>query len=186
MATSAIFRNCEDSNKLEGGSFLVRRGLFHDLAPHQLDLMLNYFGEVKQASGFSANQGGFYNADDIVSGEIVFKNGVIFKGLWCFTVCERDAKDNCEIIGSDGNISFSFFSNQYMLRINGTEELIQFEMPQHVQQPMIEKVVEYFLGLAPNPCTAEEAIEVMRIMDCFTTPVPTEIPPRRGRGWLNK
>ena len=31
-------------------------GLFHDLAPHQLGLMLYYFGELAGAAGFSANR----------------------------------------------------------------------------------------------------------------------------------
>ncbi len=143
-------------------------GLFHDLAPHQLDLMLDYFGEIKKASGVSANQGGLYLADDIVSGEIVFKSGVFFKGLWCFTVCAEAAKDHCEIIGAEGKISFSFFSNRYILSRNGIEQPVEFVMPQHIQQPMIEKVVNYFLGKGPNPCSGEEAIAVMKVMDCFT------------------
>jgi len=33
---------------------------------------------------------------------------------------------------------------------------------------MIEKCVEYFLDQAPNPCSAETGVEVMRIIDEFT------------------
>jgi hypothetical protein len=33
---------------------------------------------------------------------------------------------------------------------------------------MIEKVVEYFLGQSPNPCSAEEGVEVMKMMEAFT------------------
>jgi hypothetical protein len=33
---------------------------------------------------------------------------------------------------------------------------------------MIEKVVEYFLGRGPNPCSAEEGVEVMKMMAAFT------------------
>ena len=33
-------------------------GYFHDLAPHQLDLMLFYFHEPEQYCGFSLNQSG--------------------------------------------------------------------------------------------------------------------------------
>jgi predicted dehydrogenase len=83
-------------------------GLFHDLAPHQLDLIMNWFGAVEKSSGFSANQGGFYLSDDIVSGEFVFANGTFFKGLWCFTVASSAAKDYCEIIGSEERSAFPF------------------------------------------------------------------------------
>ena len=51
---------------------------------------------------------------------------------------------------------------------NGGEEIIPFDKLQHVQQPMIEKTVEYFLDQAPNPCSAEEGIEVLKVMDAFT------------------
>ena len=48
------------------------------------------------------------------------------------------------------------------------KENILFETLQHVQQPMIERVVEYFLGKAPNPCSAEEGVRVMEMMGKMT------------------
>jgi hypothetical protein len=32
---------------------------------------------------------------------------------------------------------------------------------------MIEQVTQHFLGLAPNPCSAAEAIQSFRIMESF-------------------
>lgn len=144
-------------------------GLFHDLAPHQLDLMYYFFGGVKSASGISVNQDDQYNADDAVAGNILFTNGIIFNGLWCFNVDEKQERDNCEIIGSNGSINFSVFGAQNIsITINGNTEVISFEALQHVQQPMIEAVVEYFLGTAPNPSSGEDGSEVMLLMDKFT------------------
>lgn len=143
-------------------------GLFHDLAPHQLDLMIWFFGKVKNAQGFSLNQAGAYPADDFVTGDILFENGVPFKGVWCFSAPAALSSDICEIVGSEGKISFSVFGNYCLLQKNGQEERIEFTMPEHIQQPMIEKVVKYFLGKDVNPCTAQDGIEVMRIMDSFT------------------
>jgi len=144
-------------------------GLFHDLAPHQLDLMLHYFSKIKTASGISANQGRIYAADDIVSGYIQFDAGIIFQGLWCFTVGAAEERDLCEIIGSKGKISFSVFGD-YTITItrNGNTETINFDKLEHVQQPMINKVVEYFLDESSNPCSAEDGVEVMRILDVFS------------------
>lgn len=145
-------------------------GLFHDLAPHQLDLMLYFFGKIKTASGMSSNQAGLYNADDIVTGNIMFENGVIFQGLWCFAAPKDEEKDRCEITGSEGKISFSVFGEPEITVVkNGESSKITFEKLQHVQQPMIEKVVSYFLGKGQNPSPAEDGVEVMRIMDLFTT-----------------
>ena len=144
-------------------------GLFHDLAPHQLDLMYYFFGEVENAGGFSLNQSRLYNADDIVSGNIVFKNGVVFNGLWSFNVDANNEKDSCEIAGSEGRIHFSVFGKQEITIIkNGETEIISFDPLMHVQQPMIEHVVNFFLDEGPNPCSGEEGAEVMRLMDKFT------------------
>src|SRR5204863_2986518 len=49
-------------------------GLFHDLSPHQLDLMYYFFGEPERAWGAAINQAGLYQAADLVVGSILFKN----------------------------------------------------------------------------------------------------------------
>ncbi len=144
-------------------------GLFHDIAPHQIDLMYYFFGAVKNVSGFSLNQSQLYRADDVVSGNILFKNGVIVSGLWSFNVDDQNEKDSCEIAGSKGKIQFSVFGPQkIMVTKNRETEVISFKPLLHVQQPMIENVVDYFLGDGPNPCSGEDGAEVMRIMDEFT------------------
>ncbi len=144
-------------------------GFFNDLAPHQLDLMLYFFGNVKNAFGIAANQAKQYDAEDIVSGTILFDNDIVFNGSWCFSVNENDEKDLCEIIGSEGKISFPVFEHrQITVAANDNIEIIPFEPLQHVQQPMIKKVVEYFLGQSPNPCSAEVGVEVMRLIEEFT------------------
>lgn len=144
-------------------------GLFHDLAPHQLDLMLFFFGSVSHSAGCALNQAKLYQADDLVSGSLQFDNGVIFKGLWCFSVPKEERLDLCTIMGSEGKISFSVFSNYYILTKNGSEEKVEFELPENIQAPFIQKVVDYFLDKGPNPCSAETGVEVMKILDAFTS-----------------
>jgi predicted dehydrogenase len=144
-------------------------GIFHDISPHQLDLMYYFFGEIEKAAGCSVSQHKLYEADDLVTGNILFKSGVIFDGLWCFNVAEDLEKDTCDIIGSKGKISFSFFEYKpIQLTINGKTEMLSFDTLPHVQQPMIQKTVDYFLGKGPNPCSAEEGVKVMEIIDAFT------------------
>jgi predicted dehydrogenase len=144
-------------------------GLFHDLAPHQLDLMLHFFGKVKNAGGVAVNQGGTYAADDLVAGNIVFESGVVFHGLWSFAAPKEETMDKCEIIGSTGKISVSIFGEPQLFIIkNGATSKITFEKLEHVQQPMIAQVVKYFLDKGENPSSADEGVEVLRIMDIFT------------------
>lgn len=145
-------------------------GLFHDLSPHQLDMMLFLFGETYKANGLATTQGSHYKAHDIVAANILFKNNVLFEGVWCFNVAPEMEKEGCEIIGTEGKISFSFFEHKpILLTRNGKTESIIIDPLQHVQQPMIEKIVDYFLDKQPNPCSGETGLKVMELIDRFTT-----------------
>lgn len=144
-------------------------GLFHDLAPHQLDLMIYYFGKVKTYHGIALNQSQLEKVDDLVTGHILFENGIVFNGTWCFTVAEGQESDICEIYGTKGKISFPMFGHQIKLTVKGFEEHFDFLPLKHVEQPMIEKVVAYFLNQTnENPCSGEEALKTMELIDGFT------------------
>lgn len=158
-----------EKNEWRVNPALAGGGLFHDLAPHQLDLLYHFLGEVDKASGFASNQAGLYAADDMVTGNILFKSGVQFSGIWCFNVAESNQEDSCEMVGDKGKVIFSFFDQQPVTVIrNGKTETFSFDALQHVQQPMIEQVVRYFLDEGPNPCSAAEGVEVMKLIDKFT------------------
>ncbi|RYF87162.1 MAG: Gfo/Idh/MocA family oxidoreductase, partial [Chitinophagaceae bacterium] len=144
-------------------------GLFHDLAPHQLDLLLYFFGKPLAATGFASRHSRLYNADDTVSGHAVFENNIHFTGNWCFSVSEGEDTDECVILGSKGSIKLSVFNQQQLIiNTNGDEQTIVFNALPHVQQPMIAAVVQYFLGNGKNPCDAEQGYEVMKLIDAFT------------------
>lgn len=144
-------------------------GLFHDLSPHQLDLAYYFFGPVERATGLAKRQSAMGNVDDMVSGNILFENGVVFSGAWCFNIAPGQQKDCYEIYGSLGKISFNVFDTQLIaLILNDTTENFYFDKLPHAQQPMIEKVVEYFLDEGPNPCSGWEGGAVMKLIDDFT------------------
>lgn len=143
-------------------------GLFHDLAPHQLDLMYYFFGPVKKVTGIATNQGGLYDADDLVAGNILFSSGVAFSGTWCFNAAAAVENDYCEIIGTAGKISFSIFRGDTITLLTRDQtNTLFFDTLQHVQQPMIEATVRYFLDEGPNPDSGREGAEVMRLMEAF-------------------
>ena len=144
-------------------------GYFYDLAPHQLDLMLYFFGRPLTVSGTSVNQAALYDVEDAVTGFMRFEKNILFSGTWCFSVSPEDEQDQCEIIGSKGTIKFSIFQNpQLIIDKAGGRDILPFEPLEHVQQPMIDAVVNFFLGENTNPCSAEEGVEVMRIIETFT------------------
>lgn len=144
-------------------------GLFFDLAPHQLDILIHIFGEPLKYQGFSKNQTRNEEVADITVGQMVFKNDVVFNGVWCFNSHPDNEIEQCEIIGSGGEITFSFFSSKLSLTKNGKTIDFSFPPMQHVQQHMIEKTVSYFLGeIDENPCSLEEALLSMKVMEAFS------------------
>ena len=57
-------------------------GYFYDLAPHQLDLLQQFFGVITEARGICANRGGLYGAEDSVSACFEFEGGLPGSGSW--------------------------------------------------------------------------------------------------------
>jgi predicted dehydrogenase len=144
-------------------------GLFHDLAPHQLDILYYLFGKAQRVQGISTNQSKLYEADDMVSGTILFENGILFQGNWCFSLANVTEEDSCEIIGEEGRVRFSFFNPAPLIVQTATaEQAYEFPALQHVQQPMIEKVVQYFLGNAVNPCSGKDGVTIMEWLDAMS------------------
>lgn len=146
-------------------------GLFHDLAPHQLGLMQFFFGDPLYCTGIASNYNKLIVADDLVTGQAMFQHNIHFSGTWNFNAAVQDENDSCIIRGTKGSIEFAVFNNTYIrLKIEGKDEqIINFEALQHVQQPMIERVVQYFAGEGDNPCTATSAVSVMEMMDAFVS-----------------
>ena len=141
-------------------------GFFHDLSPHQLDIMCWIFGTPQQVYVQVANQGKLYNAPDLTMVQLAFVNDIYFNGVWDFNVSEAATADSCEIIGDKGAIRFSFFrvSTIELTTTAGTETL-ELEYPPNIQQPHINNVVRFFRGEDVNPCTLQDALVTMRVMD---------------------
>lgn len=141
-------------------------GYFNDIAPHQIDLMYYYFGEIENSTGYSHSSKN-NNVDDIVNGIINFKNGVQFRGIWNFNANKNETKDECKIYGTKGTITFSFYDEKVFLTSKKKTEIFSFTNSKHIQQPMIEAAVNYFLSKEKNPCTIREGLEVMKVIDSF-------------------
>lgn len=141
-------------------------GYFYDLAPHQIDLVFYFFGKPKSFSGTSTNKAGLYKAEDFVQGTIELENGIVCKGLWDFSI-NGEEKDEFLIIGEKGTIRFPVFGLFIEVESNGQVKTIPFEAPKHNQQNHIQAVVNYFLDKGENPCSAEDAILSMEVMESF-------------------
>src|SRR5436190_1138005 len=141
-------------------------GLFHDLSPHQLDILYWIFGMPQHVNIQTANQGKNYNAPDLTMVHIAFDNDIYFDGVWNFNIAESATDDSCEIVGDKGSILFSFFKiSKIELKTDAGTKVFELEYPVHIQQPHIATVVKFFRGETDNPCSLEEALVTMQIMD---------------------
>ncbi len=143
-------------------------GYFYDLAPHQLDIIQFIFGKPLRYAGISAHQADHYPAEDTVSGLALYDQDIVFQGNWNFSMPSNMKEDSCEIIGEQGSIKFPFFGTDVVITKEAAVEHLQFVHPQHIQQPMIQQVVDHFLGKSTNPCSIEEALLSMQVMEAFT------------------
>ncbi|MEW5957621.1 MAG: Gfo/Idh/MocA family oxidoreductase [Chloroflexota bacterium] len=143
---------------------LAGGGRFVDLASHTLDFLDYVLGPICDVQGFATNQAGLYPAEDLVTGAFVFESGVQGVGTWCFTAFAE--ADVTEIVGAKGKISFSSFNDAPVVLTTaaGVTEFI-IDHPPHVQQPLIQTVVDALTGVGTCPSTGESAARTSWVMD---------------------
>jgi len=141
-------------------------GYFFDLAPHTLDILDFLLGEIEDAKGYSHNLGGFYEVADTISAIFQFKSGITGTGEWCFVSSEESRQDSIVITGTEGYISFNTFAFQPIrLVTNDGEEFFKTEQPEHIQQPLIQTIVDELRGVGICPSTGVSGARTSRIMD---------------------
>jgi predicted dehydrogenase len=141
-------------------------GHFMDLGSHQLDFLDYVLGPIASVTGRAANQARLYPAEDIVSADFAFESGVLGSGMWCFTVAGQCHADQMQIVGSKGKITFSSFDIA-PVRLETAEGVEEFTIPrpEHVQQPLLQTVVDELLGRGKCPSTGVTAARTSGVMD---------------------
>ncbi len=139
-------------------------GLFVDLASHMLDFLDYALGPIREVEAFASNQANAYSVEDIVSGAFRFESGVHGMGTWCFTAFDK--RDRTEIVGTAGRITYATFDSSPIVLTTtaGTTEL-PIDSPPHIQQPLIQLVVNALNGVGESPSTGESALRTSRVMD---------------------
>ncbi len=139
-------------------------GKFLDLASHTLDFLDYLLGPLTRVKGLAANQAGLYPAEDIVTATWEFASGALGTGGWCFTA-ENDL-DVTEIAGSRGAITFATFGAE-PISLTTAAGITHFaiENPVHVQQPLIQTIVDELNGMGRCPSTGVTAARTTRVMD---------------------
>lgn len=139
-------------------------GLFHDLACHTLDVLDMLLGPIVSSKGHGSNQAKISPADDTISLSFSFESGVLGTGLWCFDAYEN--REWNEIIGTHGKIKFTTFTFEPIeLHTSSGMESFTINPPEHIQQALIQTIVDELLGLGTALSTGETAIRTTQVMD---------------------
>lgn len=139
-------------------------GLFVDLACHTLDLLDFLVGPIVRVAGHRGNLGALYDAEDVVSASFVFQSGAQGAGAWCFTAAE--SVDRVEIVGSRGSLAFSTFGpDPVTLVTEGQRAAFDIPHPPHIQQPMIQSVVDALTIGGACASTGDSAARTSWVMD---------------------
>lgn len=139
-------------------------GLFLDLASHTLDLLDFLLGPIVEARGLAANQSGAHRVEDAVTASFAFADGALGSGGWFFSGSGR--QDRVELTGSAGSIDFATFAEE-PVRWHSAGGVREFTVPHppHIQQPLIQSVVEELNGAGRCPSTGGTAARTSKVMD---------------------
>ncbi|MDR1454137.1 MAG: Gfo/Idh/MocA family oxidoreductase [Tannerella sp.] len=141
-------------------------GYFHDLAPHTIDLLMFLLGDIVEAKGIASNVGRLYEVEDTVSASFLFRSGVTGSAIMCYASSAAVREDRTEIIGTEGSIRFSTFDFAPVEWITpGKTETFHCPRPLHIQQQMIQSIVDEMRGAGHCPSTGETASRVNRVME---------------------
>lgn len=139
-------------------------GKFLDVGVHQLDLLDFLFGPIVDVHGEAVNRAGHYEVEDTISACWRHASGVTGSGNWCYV--SHDNADHVEITGTQGRIEFEFFAESplRLVTADGMQE-IALPNPPHVQQPLIQTIVDDLNGQGACPASAEAALRTTAAVD---------------------
>lgn len=141
-------------------------GHLPDMGSHMLDLLDFFLGPVRAAHGMAVRQAGVYPAEDSVVANLAFDRGVLGVGVW-----NSDAHaeaDVIELVGDRGELRFACFDPSPIVLIQaGRTREIAAEHPAHVQQPLIQTIVDELNGIGQCPSTGESAARTTRVIDAI-------------------
>lgn len=139
-------------------------GLFLDLGSHALDLLDHLLGPLNNVHGIAANRATPLPVEDAVAMSFATADGVPGTAAWNFA--SAIPADECVIEGSAGRLTFSVFGNE-PLRLETREGVQSLDRPHppHVQQPLIQTVVDALHGRGECASTGESARRTSAVMD---------------------
>jgi 1,5-anhydro-D-fructose reductase (1,5-anhydro-D-mannitol-forming) len=139
-------------------------GLFLDLASHTLDVLDFLFGPLQAVSGEASNLAAPGDVEDRVVMRFATPAGAQGSGSWNFSSTAKE--DRIEIVGEAGTLRLSTFGDGPVeLERPGGVESFSLPNPRHIQEPLIQSIVDSLLGRGACPSTGETAARTSDVMD---------------------
>lgn len=138
-------------------------GLFLDLGSHLLDLFDFLLGPLTDVHGVAAAHDG--DVEDVVSMSFKQPADVCGTARWNFAGSRKT--DQIQIEGTDVMLTMSCFGNeplQYQAR-DGSSDSIDRPHGPHVQEHLMNTVINHLLGRAQCPSTGDSAARTNAVMD---------------------
>ena len=156
-------------------------GLFLDLGSHTLDILDFLVGPLLHVSGRAANVASDFDVEDTVAMTFATTKGAVGTASWNFAADHHE--DVIEIIGTEGRISLATFGND-PVQLQRGDRIEKFDLPNpvHIQQPLIQSIVNELLGQGKSPSTGESGARTSKVMD---TVLESYYGSRRDGFWTN-
>jgi 1,5-anhydro-D-fructose reductase (1,5-anhydro-D-mannitol-forming) len=139
-------------------------GLFLDLACHSLDALDYLFGPLEDVSGQAYRASAPGDVEDRVTLRFLTQAKVEGSGAWDFSA-DRSA-DLIRVEGALGSLSFSTFGDEpLVLETEAGSERFELPNPRHIQQPLIQSIVDELLGRGKCPSSGLSAARTSQVMD---------------------
>ena len=140
-------------------------GLFLDLASHTLDVLDFIFGPLEDVAGLASNFGGG-EVEDVVAMHFCLPGGALGVATWNFAGFGRE--DSIQVSGTKGRLTLSTFGDEALeLETAGGREHLECPNPAHIQQPLIQSIVNELRRIPGTACpsTGESAARTSAVMD---------------------
>ena len=143
-------------------------GLFFDLASHALDVIDYMVGPLVNVTGNARNVTGIYDVEEIVSMRFDLQNSTGV-GTGCWNFASQCSEDRILSHGTQGKIDMACFAHPRLtLTTQNDEQVMELPDPPHVQQALIQSIVNELNGKGRCPSTVISAARTAKVMDDAT------------------
>jgi len=142
-------------------------GLFVDMGCHALDLLDFFLGPLNDVAGKADSKARQFDVEDFVELTFTAAGGITGKALFDFASDQQE--DRFVLRGDRGMIEFSCGTGPLLVQTSGRPpEAVNVETVPHVQQPLIQTVVDVLLGDSAPPAwisTGAVGLRTQQVMD---------------------